>query len=434
MQELEDLYDHYRRHVEADNAHDWKSFDPTGSPWEYVIEAVAAWRTRYGRQRDLIDRLPDLEVRRTVMQRGLDADLAVPIPDWTPEEWDVYNLVERNQPPDQPRVTGLHQYGPSLRALWARAKASGADHPDAWRAIVEWARRPPSRADFPEPTFTPRPAPPPPPPARVFPPPPPDLDAAALLPRYLAGEREQVWADLVGLGAQVRDPRFEPHARAVAAETMRRARRNVETLVARLRGLGYQFWDGSVEWRRRPTMRMWYAGSTIDIPNPWASVPEPARSENSVFTPAGPELPRAAAELQLPIAVQAWFDEVGEVDFSGRHPQLCHFVDDPEYRGVDADPLLIFLEPSLVMEEGLVISLAPAEKSAQAAGEQVDDFLSIPLSSRGADAVLEGDAENRTFVEYLRRSFEWGGFPGWDGAPDPPRDLLRSLTDGLEPI
>jgi hypothetical protein len=38
------------------------------------------------------------------------------------------------------------------------------------------------------------------------------------------------------------------------------------------------------------------------------------------------------------------------------------------------------------------------------------------------------------FVEYLRRVFAWGGFPGWERHPNPPMDLIRELTHGLQPI
>lgn len=61
------------------------------------------------------------------------------------------------------------------------------------------------------------------------------------LERYRNGEYEQVWIDLQALGPAVR---HEPHyaqAQAVAAETMRRVRRNCDLLVSRLRALGYVF-------------------------------------------------------------------------------------------------------------------------------------------------------------------------------------------------
>src|SRR3989337_560685 len=61
------------------------------------------------------------------------------------------------------------------------------------------------------------------------------------LERYLSGEHEPVWDELQALGLAVRQ---EPHfslARAVAAETMRRVRRDCEMIVSRLRASGYVF-------------------------------------------------------------------------------------------------------------------------------------------------------------------------------------------------
>jgi hypothetical protein len=65
--------------------------------------------------------------------------------------------------------------------------------------------------------------------------------AMDFLERYRNGEYEQVWIDLQSLGPAVR---HEPHyaqAQAVAAETMRRVRRNCDFLVSQLRALGYVF-------------------------------------------------------------------------------------------------------------------------------------------------------------------------------------------------
>ena len=61
------------------------------------------------------------------------------------------------------------------------------------------------------------------------------------LKRYHDGEYEQVWSDLQALGPTVRqEPHFTP-AREVAAETMRRVRRNCQLLVSRLRSARYVF-------------------------------------------------------------------------------------------------------------------------------------------------------------------------------------------------
>jgi hypothetical protein len=62
-----------------------------------------------------------------------------------------------------------------------------------------------------------------------------------LLLRYLAGECEEVWAELLKGADRAGNPIPLADAEAVAYETMRRTRRNLETIVAHLTASGYQF-------------------------------------------------------------------------------------------------------------------------------------------------------------------------------------------------
>jgi hypothetical protein len=64
---------------------------------------------------------------------------------------------------------------------------------------------------------------------------------ATFLERCQNGEHEQVWAGLTALGPSVRNNLYLADAQAVAGETMRRARHNVETPIVRLQELGYEF-------------------------------------------------------------------------------------------------------------------------------------------------------------------------------------------------
>jgi len=61
------------------------------------------------------------------------------------------------------------------------------------------------------------------------------------LVRYRAGERARVWGELFSLGAGIREESILPDAVAVARETMRRCRENIERLTERLRSMRYQF-------------------------------------------------------------------------------------------------------------------------------------------------------------------------------------------------
>lgn len=70
---------------------------------------------------------------------------------------------------------------------------------------------------------------------------------ATYLERYLTGEREQVWTELQSLGDAVREEPVYGDAWAVARETMRRARHNIEMLIPRLVAVGYQFGYGWIQ-------------------------------------------------------------------------------------------------------------------------------------------------------------------------------------------
>jgi hypothetical protein len=56
-----------------------------------------------------------------------------------------------------------------------------------------------------------------------------------------------VWAELLALGTAVREKPLYADALAVARETMRRARHNIEVLIPRLVAVGYQFGYGWVQ-------------------------------------------------------------------------------------------------------------------------------------------------------------------------------------------
>ena len=68
----------------------------------------------------------------------------------------------------------------------------------------------------------------------------------------MSGEHVEVWADLVTMGDRVRQEPVLGDAQAVADETMRRARQNIETLIPRLAEAGYRFGvpmiENQLEW------------------------------------------------------------------------------------------------------------------------------------------------------------------------------------------
>src|SRR6476661_4688879 len=119
------------------------------------------------------------------------------------------------------------------------------------------------------------------------------------LERYRNGEYEQVWDELKALGPAVREEPHYSQAREVAAETMRRVRRDCELIVARLHALGYIFGT--------------YPDGSTDYFTEGPLVPCPTRRRahmSELEAEAGP----------LPLSLVAFWQEVGSVDFVGMHP------------------------------------------------------------------------------------------------------------------
>ncbi len=116
--------------------------------------------------------------------------------------------------------------------------------------------------------------------------------------RYQGGEHERVWDELVQRGAEVFEEPLHLDAWAVAQETMRRVRHNIELLVPRLEQLGYRF------------------GSLPDFPGYSQNTP--------IFTPPLTTASAIVDEWEalvgtIPLSLRAWFEIVGQVCLNGFH-------------------------------------------------------------------------------------------------------------------
>ncbi len=261
------------------------------------------------------------------------------------------------------------------------------------------------------------------------------------LERYLAGERRDVWAELVGLGPAVREEGIYADARAVADEMMGRARENVSRLVERLRELGYRF-----------------------------AYPD------RVWVPPDAERTAALDALErrigpLPVVVRAWLEVVGSVNFLGAHPKLSL------YRGLEwsesdavvpyGDPLLIetsvgdedgapplpfYISRAASFEEmdqmeanpsppyGLEFGADPITKANESGSGPI--FVMVPNPCFDAPILDSAEWGGTFFVPYLRACFMWGGFPGLRGgwypgqtwAPSDSKSEVEYLTVGLLPL
>lgn len=207
------------------------------------------------------------------------------------------------------------------------------------------------------------------------------------LERYQRGEHEQVWDELNALGEQVGAGSLHDEALAVARETMRRARRNIEMLIPRLVAVGYHFGYGWIQpYARERLVRPYHAAydpatgkyahkvlMEPHVPDDFAigyrvayeDRLEMAREQPPLFTPANdveeklaqlerniaagqlapsnhiqelqrelrakPSAPALIAELEtlmgpLPHSIRAWYELVGGVNFVGDHAQWREFL------------------------------------------------------------------------------------------------------------
>jgi len=305
------------------------------------------------------------------------------------------------------------------------------------------------------------------------------------LERYLNGECVEVWADLVRLGAKVRQKSVLPDMEAVASETMNRARRNLEILIPRLAAVGYRFaapalerrlekvnktlaepkWNSYVLRQRQLAVERGTApASILEEPVPEALL-IPYREEKGALaaelkrmkTLPPLENPRVfyGPQLQdqeywehighrgvesIPMSLRAWYKHVGYVSFVGVHDVL-----NPAANAI-ADPLVVVSLPDFYKglcyadpgdEKRVALSDDDLEKAGlpkSTPGVESPLRYQITLPNAAADFKLENEWHATHFVEYLRRAFQWAGFPGWERDPNPPRELISELTEGLLPI
>lgn len=247
----------------------------------------------------------------------------------------------------------------------------------------------------------------------------------AYLERYqdfasLNYENTRIWAELLSLGADVRQEPLYSDAKAVARETMLRARQNVAILVERLNRLGYRFLAPEEVW----------------VPSTQAST----AALDTLEQQYGP----------LPLSLRMWYEVVGSVNFMGAHPALSYFdspdMNSPGSLPVYADPLVIhpvetaphsfYLD--LVYEyTGEEISDPPyglwlAPDAVHKANHSGGGPTQILFPNPAIDTpLISDDWDGVPFVSYLRTCFQWGGFPGWRNQADFPRAEIEYLTEGL---
>jgi hypothetical protein len=296
--------------------------------------------------------------------------------------------------------------------------------------------------------------------------------------RYIAGEYEPVWAALAAPGEDVRRDPLATDALAVAFETMYRASENVRILVARLHGLGFKFssgvfspysktalvdgsmlaiLDAQIDELEKLAIRL---GPPTGVPEDLVEGWKRSRVRNAEQARARsdrragivhPHMPparvtsftiRRVEQLGglMPLSLRAWYETVGGVNLVGE----CAGLGLP---GLECDPLFV-APPDLVLD----ISKAWREDSESGASQgpfripispdrtvKMGASTHLPLyeiqaPNPGMDGMLDNEPHRLPFVQYLRRAFAWGGFPGCAGTLEDVPPVIHSLRAGLLPL
>jgi hypothetical protein len=247
------------------------------------------------------------------------------------------------------------------------------------------------------------------------------------LTRYLAGEHEQVWEDLVALGAVVRDAPYLTDAQAVARETMRRVSHNLHLLIPRLHECGYRF---GYQWAVEQGISSPEQADELELGDP-------------VLSPPSRHIRQVIHELEqrvgmLPLSLQAFYEEVGGVNFVGAHPiwgaygldalvvtsaEQLMALDDLAHWGEDKE------------EDGTcALLMAPDEHHKYFVS---GDLYLIRVPAPAADALVVHERHHTTFVNYLRICLQWAGLPNLEqilqAAPQQVAEIAL-LTRDLVPL
>ena len=251
-----------------------------------------------------------------------------------------------------------------------------------------------------------------------------------------------VWTAVYSQGELEEGTPLWEDAYAVAREAMMRARQNVELIVDFLRQQRYTFFGMPPNEDGKPG-------------EPWL--------------PPGPQTPEQLQRLSalagpIPLSIRAWWEMVGSVSLQGVFEDFDGGDHDSGFPKVlMSDPLMVDPLDYVLQQvdeqlaegadprgkKGFLVDLAPDlyHKAYQSGGAPYavglpDGRMDTPLLNVRILLPVPPEAGrpytevgiDETFGEYLRRSFQWAGFPGYAFLPDPQMERLRPLFEKMLPI
>jgi len=270
----------------------------------------------------------------------------------------------------------------------------------------------------------------------------------AHLDQFMDGEHVEAWDRLRALGPAAFSEDFAEDARSVAAETARRVDANIDQIVGRLTRIGYRFGSSYTYNKYRPEQVDEYG----------LVRKRPSRGIRKSLERLEARIGRMTGNVApLPHIVWALAEHVGDVSLRGSadrwSPPTYRFMDRPPGvpTEVYADPLEIagleqlkfgvsyFSDKEFMADldgtKPCLLFASDVEGKANHSGGTQE----IEWPSWTADPVLRYAARHGrpplTVVQYLRESFQWGGFPGFADYPDTaPTADIEFLAADLEPI
>ena len=306
------------------------------------------------------------------------------------------------------------------------------------------------------------------------------------LERYQEGQHKEVWDELVQLGPAVFEDQLYAEALSVARTMMRRVRSNIEILIAKLLQCGFVFGydfrllvqlERSLTSAQNRRLYMEMCNLAHEQPPVFLSAhqQEEEIAETQKLIEQDGSFPlffeegldnethlrqnkSYIDELEqivgpVPLAVRAWFEEIAAVNFYGHHPQWNQFVPSPHQEHLSnqirpdflmsyCDPFQVCLlneQKMMVLKEmytknkSCIFEIAPDHDFKDLyAGTSTPYCFALPYAN--ADVIMPTYYSSTTFVDYLRLSLTWAGFPGMIKWQDIPRDELDFLTSGLLPF
>ncbi len=230
--------------------------------------------------------------------------------------------------------------------------------------------------------------------------------------QYAGGEHEGVWLELGTLRESELEPARLADVQAVTLETIRRVKRNLESIAAKLEAMGFVFGEFNDD---EPVFRA----------HPISPLEDPQTLMTELSSVVGGA---------VPLVYRVFAERIGEVDFRGTHPSFkSDFL---------LDALMVeFFVPERSEVEDWLEQLADVPELAKFRHAFAPDEFHKQNISRGSpysyhlpddriDPPVLTAPINGSFIAYLRDSIlTHACFPGF---ADIPADLLIDLRAGLE--